>query len=131
MEMSRLKLLRLRVGLALYMLALNVAGRVPGARYARFSVPGRPSEARSPPERPQASSGACSRTAAEGDNVRELEAEEPDQQERPTSSEKVMQTYRMPLDLVYALKADAAARDSDMTAHVPLPRSEGRRDQRP
>ncbi len=63
--------------------------------------------------------------------TREPDTEDPDQQERPTSSEKVMQTYRMPLDLVYALKADAAARDSDMTAHVPLPRSEGRRDQRP
>ncbi len=36
MEMRRWKLRLLRVGLALYMLALNVAGRVPGARYVRF-----------------------------------------------------------------------------------------------
>jgi hypothetical protein len=48
----------------------------------------------------------------------ELAKQEPDQPERPTSSEKVMQTYRMPLDLVYQLKAEAAARGLDATAHV-------------
>ena len=38
--------------------------------------------------------------------------------EEPTSSEKVMQTFRMPLDVVYAFKAEAAARGLDATAHV-------------
>ena len=38
--------------------------------------------------------------------------------ERSSTSEKVMQTFRMPLDLVYQLKAEAAARGSDTTAHV-------------
>jgi len=35
-----------------------------------------------------------------------------------TSSEKVMQTFRMPLDLVYEFKAEARARGLDATAHV-------------
>ncbi len=59
-----------------------------------------------------------SREKTQRAKTRGLDADELDQTERPTSSEKVMQTYRMPLDLVYALKADAAARGSDMTAHV-------------
>ena len=45
-------------------------------------------------------------------------AADADQFELPVSSEKVMQTFRMPLDIVYALKADAAARGLDATAHV-------------
>ena len=36
----------------------------------------------------------------------------------PASSEKVMQTFRMPLDLVYLFKAEAAERGLDATAHV-------------
>jgi hypothetical protein len=48
----------------------------------------------------------------------ELALQEPDQPERPRSREKVMQTFRMPLDLVHALKAEAAARGLDATAHV-------------
>lgn len=35
-----------------------------------------------------------------------------------TSSEKVMQTFRMPLNLVYEFKAEARARGLDATAHV-------------
>jgi len=35
-----------------------------------------------------------------------------------TTSEKVMQTFRMPLDLVYEFKAEARARGLDATAHV-------------
>jgi hypothetical protein len=50
--------------------------------------------------------------------MREPGSEEPSQAERPVSSEKVMQTFRMPLDVVYALKADAVARGSDTTAHI-------------
>jgi hypothetical protein len=49
---------------------------------------------------------------------RELPAAEPVEQERPSTSEKVMQTFRMPLDLVYAFKAEATARGLDATAHV-------------
>ena len=49
--------------------------------------------------------------------ARELAADA-DQFELPVSSEKVMQTFRMPLDIVYALKADATARGLDATAHV-------------
>ena len=45
-------------------------------------------------------------------------AADADQFELPVSSEKVMQTFRMPLDIVYALKADATARGLDATAHV-------------
>ena len=46
------------------------------------------------------------------------QASDADQFELPVSSEKVMQTFRMPLDIVYALKADATARGLDATAHV-------------
>jgi len=49
---------------------------------------------------------------------RETTSEVPIQTGRPSSSEKVMQTYRLPLDIVYVLKADALARGSDTTAHV-------------
>ena len=38
--------------------------------------------------------------------------------ERPSTSEKVMQTFRMALDVVYAFKAEASARGLDATAHV-------------
>jgi hypothetical protein len=43
---------------------------------------------------------------------------EPFDSERLTSSEKVMQTFRMPLDVVYAFKAEASTRGLDATAHV-------------
>jgi len=41
-----------------------------------------------------------------------------EQPESSTSSEKVMQTFRMPRDLVHAFKAEAAAGGRDATAHV-------------
>jgi hypothetical protein len=36
----------------------------------------------------------------------------------PTTSEKFAQTFRMPMDLVYFLKAEAKERGVDLTAHV-------------
>ena len=36
----------------------------------------------------------------------------------PSSSEKFAQTFRLPLDLVYFLKAEAKARGTDLTSHV-------------
>ena len=49
---------------------------------------------------------------------RQAAAAEPVEQERLSTSEKVMQTFRMPLDVVYAFKAEASARGLDATAHV-------------
>ena len=50
--------------------------------------------------------------------TRDVAVEESAQAERLSTSEKVMQTFRMPLDLVYAFKAEATARGLDGTAHV-------------
>ena len=53
-----------------------------------------------------------------GTNERKAAGAEGVEQERLSTSEKVMQTFRMPLDLVYAFKAEATARGLDATAHV-------------
>ena len=58
---------------------------------------------------PKKAAGTRGRQAADVESV---------ESERLASSEKVMQTFRMPLDVVYAFKAEASARGLDATAHV-------------
>ncbi len=53
-----------------------------------------------------------------GTNERRATAAEAVEHESLSTSEKVMQTFRMPLDVVYAFKAEASARGLDATAHV-------------
>jgi len=53
-----------------------------------------------------------------GTNERKAAAADAVERESLSTSEKVMQTFRMPLDVVYAFKAEASARGLDATAHV-------------
>jgi len=53
-----------------------------------------------------------------GTNERKAAAADAVEHESLSTSEKVMQTFRMPLDVVYAFKAEASARGLDATAHV-------------